>query len=119
MIGQLTKLQTCVSSLQPVRTDNCIGESKVVDTMRIPWDIIIPRHLLANSQIQVGTFESQLSQDYDLPRLLRMSHLMCPGFPVMENLVVIAPGTPRDPILSSTRFLTRAILRDFLLTRKS
>jgi len=115
----LSNLQPCVSSLPPVRTDNCVGKSEAVNTLRIPWEIIIPRQLMTNSQIQVGTLESQLNNDYDLPRLLGMSHLMEPGFPAMKKPGGFVLGTTRDPILSSTRFLTRAALRDFLLIWKS
>ena len=32
----LCDLQTCVSSLASVRTDDCVGKSKAVDTVRIP-----------------------------------------------------------------------------------
>jgi len=53
----VSKLQTCASSLPSVRTDDCVGNSKAVDsyTVRIPWEIIIPRQLRTYTQIQVST----------------------------------------------------------------
>ena len=79
-----TNLQTCVSSLASVRTDDCVGKSKAVDIVRIPWDINIPCQLMENSQTRVGTLEGQLYRTYDRSRLLGMSHLIGPGFPPMK-----------------------------------
>jgi len=76
--------QSCVSSLAPERTDDCAGKSKPVDTSRIPWDIIIPRQLVINSETRIGTLEGQLYRTYDRSRLLGMSHLIGPGFPPMK-----------------------------------
>ena len=82
----LCDLQTLVSSLPPIRTDDCVYKSKAVNTVRIPWEIIIPCQLMKISQTQVGTLEGQLYKDYHHSRLFEMSQLMGPGFPAMKQL---------------------------------